>query len=564
MTNYVSSVAATNQAPQAESTWSMAFISCSDINQLLHFRDISYLRLRLVITIDFYMRILLIYSNQSRELVAAPPIGVSYVATATRAAGHEVKLLDLAFAANLLEELATGITQFKPDLVGLSIRNIDNVISQRFDSPLNALLEQVAVIRSHALNAQGEPVPLVLGGPAISILAERALSVFGADYAVVGEGETAFPMLLEALEKGTPLANIPGLSYRQQGTPQRNPTSLMTAFAHSEMQRWISWEPYRRNGGTWPIQTKRGCPMSCIYCAYPLIEGKHSRQREAEEVVDEIEQVLRDVSPHTFEFVDSTFNVPASHALAICEELIRRRVKANFTAMGINPRDVPAELFPLMKRAGFNSMMITPEAGCAPMLKNYAKGFTMQEVETCVDRAATSGLKSMWFFMLGGPGETMATCEETIRFVETRLTGRKFLSVFFTGIRILPDTALARHAVKGGYISPDIDFSEGIFYLSPEIDEQQVITRINQAIVRNPCIVHAADGNTSKQQNFLYGVLKTFHIAPPYWRFLSDMLMFPPLRYLRNLAPSQTQASSKPHSHEKRGREKGADEHPSV
>lgn len=489
------------------------------------------------------MRILLIYSNQSRELVAAPPVGVSYVATATHAAGHEVKLLDLAFAGNLLDELAAGITQFKPDLVGLSIRNIDNVISQRFDSPLSSLLEQVAVIRANARDPEGKQVPLVLGGPAISILAERALSVFGADYAIVGEGETAFPMLLDAIEKGIPPSGIPGLCYNQQGQPVRNTTSLLTAFAHSGMQHWISWKPYQRTGGTWPIQTKRGCPMSCIYCAYPLIEGKHSRQREAGDVVDEIEQVLRDVRPHTFEFVDSTFNVPAAHAIAICEELIRRGVKANFTAMGVNPRDVPKELFPLMKRAGFNSMMITPEAGCATMLKNYAKGFTMQEVESCVDLAAASGLKSMWFFMLGGPGETMATCEETIRFAETRLTGRQFLSVFFTGIRILPDTALARHAVKGGYISPDIDFSEGIFYLSPEIDEQQVITRINQAIVRNPCIVHAADGNTSKQQSFLYDVLKTLHVAPPYWRFISDMLMFPPLRYLRNLDPSQTKAS---------------------
>src|SRR5512139_1079748 len=156
------------------------------------------------------MRVLLIYSNQSRELVPAPPIGLSYVATATRNAGHEVKLLDLAFAKDLLDELTLGIKTFKPDIVGLSIRNIDNIISQRFESPLQDLLKQVAVIRENARTPEGKPVPLVLGGPAISILAEKALAVFGADYAVAGEGETAFPMLLEALEKGTSLSSIPG------------------------------------------------------------------------------------------------------------------------------------------------------------------------------------------------------------------------------------------------------------------------------------------------------------------------------------------------------------------
>lgn len=489
------------------------------------------------------MRTLLIYSNQSRELVPAPPVGLSYVASAARAAGHDVELLDLAFSQDLLGELADRIRAFKPEVVGLSIRNIDNVISQRFDSPLKSLLEQVAVIRANARTADDKPVPLVLGGPAVSILAERALSVFDADYAVVGEGEIAFPMLLEALEKCTPLTGISGLCYRDEGKPERNPTTLLSSFGHSGMQQWISWEPYQRGGGTWPIQTKRGCPMKCNYCAYPLVEGRQFRLREAGEVVDEIEQVMRDIGPRTFEFVDSTFNVPASHARRICDEIIRRGVKANFTAMGFNPRDVPKDLLPLMKRAGFNSVMITAEAGCDPMLKNYCKGFTMQEVNTCLEHVTASGLKSMWFFMLGGPGETMATCEETIRFVETRLTGRMFFSVFFTGIRILPDTALARQAIEGGYIPPETDFSEGVFYLSPQIDEQQVIDRINRAIVRNPCIVHAADGNDSKQQDMLYNVLNVLRVAPPYWRYIPEMLLFPPLRYLRSRYPSGTAAA---------------------
>ena len=486
------------------------------------------------------MRTLLIYSNQSRELVPAPPVGLSYVATATRAAGHEVKLLDLAFAQNLLEELAAGIRAFKPEVIGLSIRNIDNVISQRFDSPLKALLEQVAVIREHARTPEGKPVPLVLGGPAVSILAEKALSIFGADYAVVGEGEISFPMLLEALEKGAPLNRISGLCYSNEGKPVRNPTTLLSAFGPSGMQQWVTWKPYQRGGGTWPIQTKRGCPMKCIYCAYPLVEGKQCRLREAGDVVDEIERVMRDIGPRTFEFVDSTFNVPASHAKKICEEIIRRGVKATFTAMGVNPRDLPADLLPLMKRAGFNSVMITAEAGCDPMLKNYCKGFTMEEVNSCIELVKASGLKSMWFFMLGGPGETMDTCEETIRFVETRLTGRKFFTVFFTGIRILPDTALARQAIESGYISPETDFSEGVFYLSPQINEGRVLDRINKAIVSNPCIVHAADGNDSKQQDMLYAVLNALGVAPPYWRYIPEMLMFPPLRYLRDRYPSVT------------------------
>lgn len=484
------------------------------------------------------MRTLLIYSNQSREMEPAAPVGLSYVASATQAAGHTVKLLDLAFSPDLNGELAAAIIAFKPDVVGLSIRNIDNVVSQRFVSPLDALREQVAVIRQHARKADGTPVPLVLGGPAISILAERALSLFGADFANVGEGEAAFPALLDALERGTPLSTVPGLCYWQNGVAQRNPTVLLPGFDRSGMQNFVPWQNYQKSGGTWPVQSKRGCGMKCSYCAYPLVEGSKLRLRPPGEVVDEIEQVLRDAGPRTFEFVDSTFNTPASHAIEICEEIIRRKLKANFTVMGVNPRDVPPELFPAMKRAGFNSMLISPEAACDTMLKNLRKGFTMEHVKTCVDRARASGIKSFWFFMLGGPGETMETAEETIRFAETQLSGRQFLSVFFNGIRILPGTELAAQAIAEGYIAADTDLSSGVFYHSPLVSEQALIDRVTQSFARNPCIVHAADGAITDRQRMLYAWLDKLGVASPYWRFLPEMLSFPPLRYLRKKFPS--------------------------
>lgn len=484
------------------------------------------------------MRVLLIYSNQSRELVPAPPVGLSYVASATRAAGHHVHLLDLAFADDLLAELMAAIDSFRPEVVGLSVRNIDNVIHQRLESPLAALRQQVATITERAAAVAGRPVPVVLGGPAISILGSRALDVFGVDYAVIGEGEATFPALLEAIAQSRCPAGIAGVCYRRHGSAVANPVSLLGGFSNSGMEGWIDWRRYERGGGTWPIQTKRGCPLKCIYCAYPLIEGRRFRLREPGEVVDEIERVLRDVGPRTFEFVDSTFNVPAANGIAICEELIRRRVRANFTAMGVNPLDVPAELFTLMKRAGFNSAMITAEAGCDAMLENLGKGFTMREVHRCRELVAASGLRSMWFFMLGGPGETIATCEESIRFAETHLANPRFLAVFFASIRILPGTGLASQLTAEGHLPADDDLAQGRFYLSPAVDESELLARLHRAVIANPSIVQAAEGGSSGAQSLLYRTLHFLGVAPPYWRYLPEMLRFPPLRFLRNRYPS--------------------------
>lgn len=488
------------------------------------------------------MRVLLIYSNQSRELVPAPPVGLSYVASAAESAGHTVHLLDLAFSRDTDRDIAEAMRSFEPEVVGLSIRNIDNVVQQRFESPQAAIVGQIATIRKHAPRG---PVPLVLGGPAVSILGERAISVFDADFAILGEGEESFPALLQAIASGDEAAfeRIDGLCWRRDGEPTRNPVRLLKGFDGSGMHQWIDWGAYQRQGGTWPIQTKRGCPMRCSYCAYPLIEGRKGRLRDPAEVVDEIERVLRETTasgrtrPRTFEFVDSTFNVPASHAIAVCEEIIRRGVKASFTAMGVNPRDVPEELFPLMKRAGFNSVMITPESGSAAMLDHYVKGFTMDDVESTLSRVATAKLKSMWFFMLGGPGETMDSCDETIAFARDRLRGRHFLSVIFTGIRILPGTLLARQAIERGHLDPNIDLADGVFYLSPDIDQQAVIDRINAAIVHNPCIVHAAEGGSDSQLH-LYRVLHALGVSPPYWRYLPELLSFPLLHFLRSRNPS--------------------------
>ena len=102
-----------------------------------------------------------------------------------------------------------------------------------------------------------------------------------------------------------------------------------------------------------------------------------------------------------------------------------------------------------------------------------------------------------------------------------------------TGIRILPGTDLAKHAVKEGLLSPDSDLVESTFYFSPQLSEQWVLNRINQAIGRCPTIVHGAEENGSGAERFFNGALHWLGVAPPYWRFLPTFLSIPPLPYLR-------------------------------
>jgi len=473
------------------------------------------------------MRVMLVYSNRSRILEPVPPIGLSYIATATRRAGHEVRFVDLMVSRNYEVELQRALADFQPDVVGISVRNIDNVVPQRLAWHLGEVAPMIETVR------KAGRAHVVLGGPAISILKGAALERFDADFAVVGEGEVAFPRLLAALEAGTGWTGIDGLCHRDGGSVVLNAPVRQETFGASGMEQWIDWLAYERAGGTWAVHTKRGCPMHCVFCNYPAMEGHRLRRRSAVDVVDEIEHVQRTVGPRTFEFTDSTFNIPAGHAIGICEEIIRRGLKVKLSAVGMNPLGMTEELLPLMKRAGFISILISPDAANEAMLKNLDKGFTLEHVRKSARLARESGIPVTWFFLLGGPGETRETAEETIAFVETNLTWKRCMTIFMTGIRILPGTPLSQSAAAQPFIPAGSDLAGPVFYFSPGVSEQWILDRINRAIAKCPAIAHGAEESGSDYERMFYRALHFLGAAPPYWRFLSTFLSIPPLPALR-------------------------------
>jgi radical SAM superfamily enzyme YgiQ (UPF0313 family) len=483
------------------------------------------------------MRVLLIYSNSSTELLPAPPIGLSYIATATAQAGYEVKFLDMLMDPHGMANLYKILNRYQPHVIGISVRNIDNLVHQRSESHIEQLNQQIALIRKHS------DARIVLGGPAISIIGSDVLNKLDADFAILGEGEKSFPQLLNEINGNKRFDQVAGLCQRDVRFNLNIPvcpiSSPNSTISSSGMENWIKWPQYQKQGATWPIQSKRGCPLSCSYCAYSCVEGESIRKRPVEEVVDEIEAVIKIVKPRTFEFVDSIFNLPKTHAIELCEEIIRRRLKVKFTAMGVNPLGASKELFTLMKHAGFNSMMITPESASDTVLEKMNKGFTREHVYRTASLASASGISSMWFFMLGAPGETRATVEQTMSFVESQLTGNKFLAMFTTGIRILPGTQLEKDCKEDGYLSPQHDLLEPTFYFSPKVSEAWILRRISRAIAKQANVVHAFENAHPASRAITDRVYRLSHmlgLAPPYWRFLPRILSIPPLPRHRSMA----------------------------
>jgi radical SAM superfamily enzyme YgiQ (UPF0313 family) len=463
---------------------------------------------------------LLINSNRKVDLLAAPPLGLCYVASATEAAGHKVQVVDLCFAGNHFhKELFHSIRDFDPEVIGLSIRNIDNVNLLHSISYLPAIRQITQDIREIT------SVPLVIGGSGASLMPEQVLKFLAADYIIVSDGEESFVQLLSAIEKKEPVEKIPGLGKMVGGDFHLTPPRLIEfRGGTADLGKWIDISPYQRIGSSYNIQTKRGCRQQCIYCTYnQSLEGNRLRLRSPDDVVDEIEEALFKYRPATFEFVDAVFNDPLEHSIAIMEGIVRRPWKAEFTAMGVHPRNLDKTYLDLMWRAGFRSLMVTPESVSDKMLRSYRKGFTRDDVVHAAEAINKTSFAAWWFFMIGGPGETNETLQESLDFALEYLQkrGRPVTNIahFFIGVRIYPKTKLWDIALDEGFISPQADPLETLWYLSQDLDLDHAVSQMIHAASACPEVYLGFDERVLVFSKPAAMVFKVLGLPRPYWRY---------------------------------------------
>ncbi|MGM0408366.1 MAG: B12-binding domain-containing radical SAM protein, partial [Bacteroidota bacterium] len=373
--------------------------------------------------------------NSNTEILPYPvaPLGVALVASSLKRHYH-VKVFDAAF--NDTTQLVELIKDFAPDYIGVGLRNIDNVTMRRCQWYLGKIKE--SIINPVKENFNG---PLILGGTGFSIAPKQVLDFFDADYGIIGEAENKLPELLSYLEKGETKLSINNvITKSQKSYKDEKISSKQLVIPRSNIDTFINYHSYNTRG-SYPIQTKRGCSHQCIYCSYPNIEGKKYRLREVVDIVDEIEDINQRIPRVTFEFVDSVFNTPLDHAINICKEIIPRNLNVKLRTMGINPGDVTDELISVMKKAGFSQIDCTPDSASEIMIKAYRKNFTKNKLIQCADIIRKHNMPTMWFFMVGGPGETEETILETFDFIDRYISPEDMVHIT-EGIRIIPNTQL--------------------------------------------------------------------------------------------------------------------------
>jgi radical SAM superfamily enzyme YgiQ (UPF0313 family) len=451
-------------------------------------------------------RILLISANRCTTPDAVFPLGLAHLNAALRKAGHSTLWLDgLAGTARLEETLEN----YRPDFIGVSLRNVDDVLIRRRETFFGDAVTLGERIR------QKTHSPLIAGGSGFSIFPRQLLELTGADFGVCGEGEDSFVSLLAAIERGGDVRGIPGLVFRENGNVVVNPSSP-SPFAGevNEEDRPAAFAAtYLQANGTLNLQTQRGCGFRCCYCTYPLIEGKRHRRRPPETVAAELEQLQRLGARHVF-VVDSIFNSTPCHVTEVCEAILRRKVKMSWGCF-LRPQRLTPGLMNLMARAGLTHIEFGSDSFCDEVLQAYEKDFTFDDILYSSELARRENIEACHFLICGGPGETGATLERSLH-NSRRLNGTVIMAV--VGMRIYPGTHLFERAVAEGQIGRNADLLQPTYYLAPGLTEPAVFAQLQEFARRSPNWIV---GDPSPEYHNLVGRLRQRGVVGPLWSYFA-------------------------------------------
>lgn len=403
------------------------------------------------------MRALLISANTEQLQMPVLPLGLACVAAAAERAGHEISLLNLMAKDGFEQTLEKALSDFNPELVGISVRNIDDQCMKSPQFLLDAVKSVVSCCRSLT------SAPIVLGGAGYSIYPASALAWLDADMGIKGEGEAAFVKLLDSLSRKEDLAGVPNLVLAHPF--RENKTEILKELDQFPLPHpggLCCFPTEYKNQKIWlPFQTRRGCPLDCSYCSTATIEGRVLRRRCPEIVIDSISRFAEAGFKNLF-FVDNTFNFPPSYARELCDRLIETNLRVQWRSI-LYPWRIDEELVERMARAGCVEVSLGFESGSKKILRSLNKRFQPEEVRSISEMLDRFEIGRIGFLLLGGPGETRETVDESFEFADSlELEAMKIT----TGIRIYPGTTLAEVATAEGVVSTQDDLLQPTFYLA--------------------------------------------------------------------------------------------------
>jgi tryptophan 2-C-methyltransferase len=435
-------------------------------------------------------KVLLVNPNQMKPPVT--PVALDYLAQSLEEKGGEVEVLDLAFSNNAESDIQSALRRINPLLIGITVRNLDDSYLASQDFCLERTRKIIDLIKSHS------EAMLVLGGVGFSLAPEAVLDYCRVAWGICGEGEQALPTLVRLIAGKRDFRNIPGLVFREGMGFHRNPTRSF-GLKNAALGRRTANDNlrYLREGGMVGFESKRGCSQGCTYCADPIAKGKQVRLRNPSLVAEELTNLYHKGIDH-FHTCDSEFNLPESHAIEVCKQIVQKRLgeKIRWFAY-LSPKPFSPELAYWMRKAGCVGIDFGVDHANDAMLETLGRSHKKEDILSVARRARAQGFSLLFDLLLGGPGETRETIAEAIELMKEASPDRVGISL---GLRLYSGTRLFHKVQLQGFrnenpnlhgsVEENPELLRPIFYLESELGED---------------IEDYIDGQIGNDRRFLFG-----------------------------------------------------------
>lgn len=459
------------------------------------------------------MRVLLVnpFSVVQKSWMPYPPhepLALEYLA-AVASNDHEVNLLDcrggfpgefealpngLFHVGASLQQIKTFITDWKPELVGITLP---------FTTQIPSAYSIINLVKEI-----DKDIITVIGGCTASSYPQQILKQNqNIDIVVVGEGELTFQELLE----GRKMNEIDGIVYRNENKVVSNsPRHFIEnldeiPFPRRDLVQFENYSKYRFGKGRFKrgiyifrtrginylvkrvftktfgrndfhqqipkygieakILTSRGCTFNCYFCAVHNVWSRTYRARSSKNVVEEMELLYEKYKVRHFGIVDDNFNLSKKRTIEICNGIIERGLDITLRAdSGLYLGSIDEEVLVMMKKAGFHEAYFGIESGNEKILKNviHGKNVDLQKVKEVARICKTLGIVSGGFFMIGVPGETKETMEDTINFAVSSDLDRIRLYT----CQPFPGSKMYEDSKENGWLTTDFDVSKTLIFES--------------------------------------------------------------------------------------------------
>lgn len=411
--------------------------------------------------------------------ISTPPLGIAYIAAAIKN-DYDVKILDASVEGFhkeivinrdfikyglFIQDIGKEIENFSPDIVGISCL---------YSSQYPETIEICKLVKEI-----DEEIITITGGTHPTFLAKQCMENQALDFILLSESEYTFRELLKKIENGEELGNIDGLAFREHGSIRVNPKTKYIEhidelpFPARELlpmdkyhQVNIPHSNVSKSKMNTPVVTSRGCSASCIFCSSTRFWGNRYRARSAQNVIDELEHLVKNYRIREIQFQDDNFTADRERAKQIFQGIIDQGLDIIWNAPnGIALWTLDDEILELMKKSGCYELILGIESGDQEVLnKIIKKPLNLKKVETLVKTMKRLKIRTGAFFVLGLPGETKAQMRNTINFAKKL---RLQFAEFFVATPH-PGTELYKICQEKGYLKNGFNFTN-IEYLNPSI-----------------------------------------------------------------------------------------------